>query len=192
MGKDISMMSLLTVLPFGAILGVIKWYLGFRVTIKSHEIKSLELVDKLKYDSDEAKNNFIRSSIFSILTKRTTCIHHINIMFNTYDPRRLLMIYSKAPAFVAFSGTDVTKPKRLEYLISKAILFILLALMISAPFIFLIIDNFWQTTYFQFQKPVGFFLMLPFTYYGTRETIFLFEVLRYYHDKSTFSFTNAE
>lgn len=158
MDKIISMSPLLKILPFGAIFGLIKWYLGFRVKINSLEIKNLELVDKLKYASDEAKNNFVRSSIFSILTKRTTCIHHINIMFNTYDPRRLILIYSKAPAFVEFSDTDVIAPKRLENKYSKAALFILLAIMILAPFIFLTMDYYWPNKVdLPYQKILGFF-----------------------------------
>lgn len=191
MDKFMSLMPLIKMLPLGAIFGVVKWYLGFRVKISSVDVKNLELLDKLNYESAEAKHNFVRSSIFTIFTKRTTCIHHINLMFNSYDPRRLLMIYSKAPGFVAFTDNGIIKPKKLDNMASLVLLCLLISLMILAPVVFLITDYYWPTPVTaQYYKLLGLFLMLPFTFYGIRELIFLVEVLRYYKDKNLYAPSN--
>jgi hypothetical protein len=78
-------------------------------------LENLEDLEKLNYD-DEGKKNYRNAFIFSKITGKVASIETINWIFNCFDPRLAIYIYSKVPAYLKLKdGKLIRKSLTIDY-----------------------------------------------------------------------------
>lgn len=81
------------------------------------ESKKIELIDKIVYEDNQAKNSLKKSLTFRSLTGKTEFIQKIHLIMECHDPAMALYIYSQAPNYIKIeqsaSGNKLNPPKSL-------------------------------------------------------------------------------
>lgn len=164
----------------GALFTATKLILGVSLKTTNAKLKNIELFEKLGYDSDKSMKDLIRSEIFHIITKKTLNIHHINLIFNAYDPRRLLLIYKTAPGFVGFSDTDIIMPYKLSNKYLKALIIALIGSQGVSPLLFTLylIEN--STN--KYENMTFFVISIFMLIYSINQLMLLYETYSYYKE----------
>ena len=165
-------------------LAILKFIIGLKANSKTISLQNIQMINSLNYENENNKKELIHSEIFKGLTGTTAWIHHINYMFNSPDPGRIIEIYRKSPTLVAFGETGIVVPKfikspflRFVYLIS---VFIMMLYPIGS-FIYIYNDSVVKNIHYPFYMALGTFIFLsPMTVKGVRHLSFLFDANEYY------------
>jgi len=165
----------------GAILTSTKLFFGIRLKTRDAKIKNIELFEKLGYDSDRSKKDLIRSEVFNLITKKTLDIHKINLIFNAYDPRRLLLIYKEAPGFIKFSDIGIIKPRRITNRCSRLLMLLVVSLQAVMPFLsYIYFRDEIRNVYVNLALII---ISILFLLYSITQFLLLWETEKYYVDK---------
>lgn len=82
------------------------------------ETNKIELIEKIIYDNNEAKNNLKKSLAFRSLTGKIESIRKIKLIMECPDPAMALHIYSQAPNYIKIkrsnSGDELDFPDSIK------------------------------------------------------------------------------